>query len=104
MTTKVTFIYDNPTDPMAFEAGYPRLLVLAKAMPGLQHLETSRVWPKEDRSPTPAYRLMDLYFGGYHTASMATSSEEAGDLFPAVLALATGGVRIVFADIEEGDR
>ena len=26
MDTKVTMIYDNPTDPEAFEAGYPEQL------------------------------------------------------------------------------
>jgi hypothetical protein len=31
------------------------------------------VWPKEDGSPTPAYRLLDLYFTDYDTASAAVS-------------------------------
>jgi hypothetical protein len=52
------------------------------------------------RTPTPAYRLLDLYFTDYDTASDAAASVEAGAFFPSVLALATGGVRIVFADIE----
>ena len=64
-------------------------------------METSKVWPKEDGGPTPAYRLMDMYFTDYDAASAAVTTEEAGAFFPSVLALATGGVRIVFADVEQ---
>ena len=101
MTTKITFIYDNPTDPAAFDAGYPEQLELATKLPGLQKYESAKVWPKEDGSPTPAYRLLDLYFADYDTASVAVTTPEAAALIPAVFALATGGVRIVFTDLEE---
>jgi uncharacterized protein (TIGR02118 family) len=101
MPTKITVIYDNPTDAEAFEAGYAEGQVdLARALPGLQRIETSKVWPKEDGSPTPAYRLVDLYFTDYDAASAAVTTPEAAALFPSILGLATGGVRIVFADIE----
>jgi uncharacterized protein (TIGR02118 family) len=102
MTTKITIIYDNPTDAAAFEAGYADgHVALAKALPGLQRFETSKVWPKEDGSPTPLYRMVDLYFPDYDTASAAVATPEAGALFPSIFALATGGVRIAFSDIEE---
>jgi uncharacterized protein (TIGR02118 family) len=101
MPTKITVIYDHPQDPDAFEAGYPDQLALAAKMPGIDRLESSKVWPKEDGTPTPAYRLLDLYFTDYDTASDAAATVEAGAFFPSVIALATGGLRIVFADIEE---
>ncbi len=101
MDTKITVIYDNPQDPEAFEAGYPSHLALAKKIPGIKKMETSKVWPKEDGSPTPAYRLMDLYFADYDAASAAVTTAEAGAFFPSVFELATGGVRIVFADVEQ---
>ena len=101
MNTKITLIYDNPADPGTFEAGYPDQLALAKKIPGIQKLETSKVWPKEDGSATPAYRLVDLYFHDYDAASEAVASPEAAAFFPGVFELATGGVRIVFADVEE---
>jgi uncharacterized protein (TIGR02118 family) len=100
VTTKITVIYDNPQDPEAFEAGYPDQLGLARKIPGIQRMETSKVWPKEDGSPTPAYRLMDMYFADYDAASAAVTTAEAGAFFPSVFELATGGVRIVFADVE----
>ena len=102
MPTKITVIYDNPTDPDAFEAAYAADQVgLAKKLPGLQRIETSKVWPKEDGSATPAYRMVDLYFADYDSASAAVVTAEAGELFPNIFALATGGVRIVFADVQE---
>lgn len=101
MATKITVIYDNPQDPAAFEAGYPEQLALARKLPGLRKLESAKVWPKEDGTPTPAYRLLDLYFADYDAASQAVTTAEAGTLFGSIFGLATGGVRVVFADVEE---
>jgi len=101
MPTKITVIYDNPEDPSAFEAGYPEQLALAKQIPGVQRVESAKVPPKEDGSATPAYRLLDLYFSGYGAASAAVTTGEAAAFVASVFKLATGGVRIVFADIEE---
>ena len=101
MPTKITLVYDNPEDPAAFEAGYPDQLALARKIPGAQRVESAKVWPKEDGSPTPAYRLLDLYFADYAAASQAVTTAEAGEFFPMVFQLATGGVRIAFADVEE---
>ena len=102
MPTKITVIYDNPVDPAAFEAGYAQgQVALAKALPGLAKIETSKVRPKEDGSPTPAYRMVDLYFPDYDTASAAVTTEQAAALFPSIFGLATGGVRILFSDVEE---
>ena len=97
--TKISFIYSNPTDPAAFEAAYPEQLALARKLPGLTRLQTSKVWSKEDGSPTPAYRLLDLYFSDYAAASAAAA--EAGALLGATLEHATGGVIIAFAEILE---
>ena len=95
--TKISFVYSNPTDPAAFEAAYPEQLALARKLPGLVALEASKVWPKEDGSPTPAYRLLDLYFSDYAAACEAAA--EAGALVGATLAHATGGVVIAFAEV-----
>jgi uncharacterized protein (TIGR02118 family) len=100
VTTKITVIYDNPEDADAFERAYPTQLALAQTIPGFIGLETSKVWPKQDGTPAPAYRLVDLCFPDYATASAAVTTPEAGELFPAISALATGGVRIAFAEIE----
>jgi hypothetical protein len=70
-------------------------------IPGVQRVESAKVWPKEDGSATPAYRLLDMYFTGYDAASKAVTTGEAGAFVAKVLESATGGVRIVFADVED---
>jgi hypothetical protein len=93
---------DKPTkitDPDAFESAYPEQLALARNLPGLTRLQISKVWAKEDGSPTPAYRLLDLYFDNYAAASSAAA--EAGALVGATLKHATGGVVIAFVEVLE---
>ncbi|MVU76506.1 EthD family reductase [Nocardia sp. ET3-3] len=97
--TKITFVYSDPADPDAFEAAYTDQLTLARKLPGLTRLQASKVWPKEDGSPTPAYRLLDLYFTDYASASVAAA--EAGPLVAATREHATGGFMIAFAEILE---
>lgn len=97
--TKISFVYSNPTDPDAFETAYRNQIALARKLPGLTRLEASKVWPKEDGSPTPAYRLLDLYFADYAAASAAAA--EAGPLVTATVEHATGGVVIAFAEVLE---
>ena len=97
--TKISFIYSNPADPEAFEAAYPDQLALARKLPGLLRLEAAKVWPKEDGSPTPAHRILDLYFADYDAASAAAA--EAGPLVGATKQHATGGVIIAFAEVVE---
>ncbi len=75
----------------------PSSFALARKLPGQTRLQTSKVWPKEDGSPTPAYRLLDLYFADYAAASDAAA--EAGALVSATLEHATGGVVITFAEV-----
>src|ERR1700743_4012949 len=87
--TKISFVYSNPAAPAAFEAAYPGQLELARKLPGLTRLQASKVWPKEDGSPTPAYRLLDLYFADYAAAS--DDAAEAGVLVGATLEHPTGG-------------
>ena len=101
MSTKITIVYDNPESAEAFEAGYPEQVTLARRLPGVERIESARVWPKEDGSPTPAYRLVDIYFADYDTASKAVATAEAAELVAHIKKLATGGVRIVFAEIEK---
>ena len=100
MPTKIEFIVDNQDDNDALDAAWPGLLEKARALPGLERLESGKVWPKEDGSPTPAHRSLLLYFPGYDEASAATSSPEGGAFFPAFFETAHGRVTALFTDIE----
>jgi uncharacterized protein (TIGR02118 family) len=99
--TKITVVYDNPTDPEAFEAAYQNeQLEAARRIPGYVRFEASKVWPKEDGSPTPAYRMIDLYYPDYDAACAAVITPEAGAFFEALGRLSTGGVRVLMSDVE----
>jgi len=99
MPTKITFIIDNPEDAEVFEAAFPPLIDVAKTLPGLVRLESAKVFPKEDGTPTPAHRTLDLYFEDYDAASRAVASEEAGAFFQLYGAMNTG-LTGLFSDIE----
>lgn len=100
MTTKITLIIDNPADPDAFEQAYRDLPQIAGRLPKLQRLESGKVWPKEDGTPTPAYRTLDLYFATYDDASAAVATAEAGDFFGRLAATQTSFTGL-FSDVEQ---
>src|ERR1700742_562611 len=103
--TKITVIYDNPTTPEDFENAYEsEQLAAARKIPGHIRFEASKVWPKEDGSPTPAYRMIDLYYPDYAAASAAVTTPEAGRFFEAMGKLSTGGVRVLFSNVEVPQR
>ncbi len=102
MSTKMTFVYDNPADPAAFESAYADGHVQQlKSLPGVRRVESAKVWPKEDGSATPAYRTVDVYFDDYDATCAAIASPEGQKLLPGVFAMATDGVRILVSEIEE---
>jgi hypothetical protein len=100
MTTKITLVIDNPADPDAFEQAYEGLLDVAQSLAGLRRLESAKVWPKEDGTPTPAHRTLDLYFDSYDDASAAVQTPEAGAFFSR---LSATGVTFtgLFSDVEQ---
>jgi uncharacterized protein (TIGR02118 family) len=101
MSVKLTVIYDNPTDPAAFEAHYNDVHVpLAMKIPNVRRAELAKVFPKEDGSPTPAYRTADLYFDDYKSACAAVATPEGQGAIKDALEIGTGGVRFLLSDIE----
>jgi hypothetical protein len=103
MATKLTIIIDNPSDPSAFEAHYDSSAYrepLGK-LPDVQRVESAKVFPKEDGSPTPAYRTIDIYFSDYATACAALASAPAGELAGGLAQAATGGIRFLLSNIED---
>jgi uncharacterized protein (TIGR02118 family) len=99
--TKITVVYDNPTDSNAFENAYTtEQLDAARSIPGHIRFEASKVWPKEDGSPTPAYRMIDLYYPDYDAACGAVTTPEAAKFFEAMGRLSTGGVRVLMSEVE----
>ena len=101
MSVKLTVVYDNPTDPAAFEQHYSTdHVALVKKIPDVRRVELAKVFPKEDGSPTPAYRTADLYFDDYQTACRALATPEGQAALGDAKQLATGGVKFLLSDIE----
>ncbi len=101
MSVKLTVVYDNPTDPKAFEEHYRSVHVpLVAKLTGVRRSEFAKVFPKEDGTPTPAYRTADLYFDDYASACASLATPEAQTLLQDAMSLATGGVRFLLSDIE----
>ncbi len=101
MSVKLTVIYDNPKDPEAFEQHYKSVhMPLVAKIPGVRRAETAKVFPKEDGSPTPAYRTADLYFDDYKSACDALATPEGGAAAHDAVQIATGGIKFLLSDIE----
>ncbi|MEV0718710.1 hypothetical protein [Asanoa sp. NPDC050611] len=100
MPTKITLIVDNPANPDEFEKAYAEVREAVKGLPKLQRVESAKVWPKEDGTPTPAYRTLDLYFDSYEDASAAVTTPAAAALFGGL-----AGTQVtftgLFSDIED---
>lgn len=101
MQTKITFIIDNPANPDAFETAYKGIADSAKQLPKLRRFEAGKVWPKEDGTPTPAHRTLDLYFDSYEDASAAVTTLPFGDLFGQLKDTGTP-FKALFSEVEEG--
>lgn len=99
MPTKITIVIDNPSDVDAFETAYASMVASARTLPGLERLESAKVWPKEDGTPTPAHRTLDLYFAGYDEASAAVTVPAAGELFGTLVGTGVP-FKALFSDIE----
>ena len=101
MPTKITLIIDNPADQSAFETGFGEIAALAQELPQLRRMESAKVWPKEDGTPTPAHRTLDLYFDSYEDASAAVATPAAGAFFQRLAGTGTSFTGL-FSDIEQG--
>ncbi len=102
MSVKLTVVYDNPKDPQSFEEHYRSTHVpLAVKVPGVRRTELAKVFPKEDGSATPAYRVAELYFDDYKSAVEAVGTPEGKALLQDAQQLGTGGVKFLLCDIEQ---
>jgi uncharacterized protein (TIGR02118 family) len=101
MSVKLTVVYDNPADPATFETEYKNVHIpLAMKIPNVTRAELAKVFPKEDGSPTPAYRTADLYFDSYDIACAAFATPEGQAAIKDAVRIGTGGVKFLLSDIE----
>jgi uncharacterized protein (TIGR02118 family) len=97
---KLTLLYGHPADPASFENYYATThLPLAAAITGVRRAEFSLVSGALDGSPSPYYRIAELYFDdlGQMEASMGGAGGRA-----AVADLpnfANGGVTTIVSEV-----
>jgi len=100
MTAKITVMYDVPSNREGFEARYDDQVTLAAGIPGLQRVQSHRVWPTEPETPRLAYRLVELYFTDAGALRDAMGTREAQNLFPSIFDVGANGVHIAYHDME----
>ena len=101
MSAKLTVIYRNPDDPASFEKHYHDVHVpMVAHVKGVERAEFAKVFPKEDGTPTPAYRVAELYFKDYDSACAALSSPEGQALAGDAVQLGRAGVEFLLCEVE----
>jgi uncharacterized protein (TIGR02118 family) len=98
---KVTVLYGNPTDSIAFENYYANThLPIAAKMSGHEKLELTKFMNAADGKKPPYYRMAEFWYKNLETMQKAMGSPEgqatAGDLSN----FATGGVTLLVGEVE----
>jgi uncharacterized protein (TIGR02118 family) len=98
---KLTVLYGQPKDAAAFERYYlDTHTPIALKVKGVRRFEIARVVATADGSPSPYYRIADLYFDDVQHLQDCLGSPEgqaAGD----IANFASGGVTMLIADVQD---
>lgn len=98
---KGTVLYGHPADAAAFEKYYAEthLSLVAKTQ-GVMKAEYTKFLPNPDGSAPAYYRMAELYFAGPAEMQQALSSPEGQAMAADLANFATGGVTILFGNVE----
>lgn len=100
MGVKVSVLYDQPTDPAAFEAYYLSTHVpLVNKIPGLDGFEYGKVLPSIDGSPQELFWIATLSFASMEAMGAGMMSPEGVATAEDVPNFATGPVKIVMSEV-----
>jgi uncharacterized protein (TIGR02118 family) len=99
---KGTVLYAHPKDEDAFEKYYSQthLLLVAKTH-GVVKAEYTKFLPNPDGSAPAYYRMAELYFFGAAEMQQALASPEGQAMAADLQNFATGGVTIIFGEVED---
>ena len=96
---KLIALYNQPTDPAAFDAYYePTHVPLARRIPGLRDLEMSTSPVMTPAGPAPYYRVGVLTFDSMADLQAAFASPEGRAAAGDVANFATGGATLLIFD------
>ncbi len=98
---KITVLYGHPTNPEEFEKYYfeTHMPLVIAANPG-KRMETSKCPPAADGSPTPYYRIFEIWFDSQAEMAAITSTPEWKKVVADVPNFATGGITRVLSSLD----
>ncbi|MBM7365488.1 EthD family reductase [Gordonia hydrophobica] len=98
---RLTVLYNQPTDPAAFDEYYTSThMPLAAKLPGLRSVAVSK-GDTLDGSTPDVYQVAELYFDSKQELMASLSSDEGRAVSADVANFATGGASMVFTDVTE---
>jgi uncharacterized protein (TIGR02118 family) len=101
MTAKLFAIYNQPSDPIAFDAYYfSKHVPLAKTIPGLLSYEVTRGNILGLQGKHPAYLVATLVFESLQSIATAMNSPEGQATAADLSNFASAGVEIMFAEVD----
>lgn len=99
---KATVLYGHPSDTAAFEKYYAEThLPLVDKTSGVAKKEYTRFVPGPGGAAPSQYRMAELYFNNATEMQQTMDSPEGQAMAADLTNFATGGVTILFGEVEE---
>lgn len=97
---KLTILFRQPEDPMAFESQYNYNLSLMEKMPGLKRRQACVVFGSP-AGQSPYYRILELYFEDNNALDQAMRSAEGQAAGRDLMQFAGKTVDLLFSEVYE---
>jgi uncharacterized protein (TIGR02118 family) len=102
MTVKLVVLYTQPDDPDAFEQHYrEQHMPLARAIPGVQRIDTGLIIAEADGGDPLWYRITELYFTDRPALDAGLASPEAQAATADYAKIAPPGSRILVQSLDD---
>jgi uncharacterized protein (TIGR02118 family) len=99
---KLSVLYGHPKSPQDFERYYwDTHTPIARKVKNVRRFETAMVAATADGSPSPFYRLADLYFDDMASLQAALASPEGQAAAQDLPNFATGGATLLIAEVQD---
>ena len=96
---KLTILYGHPADPAEFERYYAQEhLPFAQKLGGVERFELHRVQRTLDGSPSPYYRIAEMWYRDAATLRETWESEDVRAVLADLDHFATGGATLLVAE------
>lgn len=97
---KLTLLFRQPTDEVAFEPRYNMNLSLLEKMPGLRRRQACLVLGGP-AGKSPYYRILEFYFDDFPALDAALLSPEGREAGADLMQYARSDVELIFSEVFE---